>query len=76
MRGVTLEEDLGFVCEAVARGTGGFTGAELANVVNEGVLLAARQDRDVVTVEVGTGEQCSPRHSIPFNSRNEGSKCV
>ena len=37
--------------DAVARVTGGFTGAELANVVNEGVLLAARDDREVVTVD-------------------------
>ena len=29
----------------------GFTGAELANVVNEGVLLAARDDREIVTVD-------------------------
>lgn len=37
--------------EAVARISNGFTGAELANVVNEGVLLAARDDREVVTVD-------------------------
>jgi len=25
---------------------------------------------------VGPGGYCSPRHTTPFNSRNEGSKCV
>lgn len=28
----------------------GFSGAELANVVNEGTLLAARKDQEVVTL--------------------------
>ena len=36
--------------EPTARAAG-FTGAELANVVNEAVLLAARDDREVVRVE-------------------------
>jgi hypothetical protein len=26
--------------------------------------------------EVGTDEEYSPRHRMPFNSRNESSKCV
>src|SRR3974390_36636 len=33
----------------IARGTPGFSGADLANVVNEAALLAARQNRKVVT---------------------------
>jgi cell division protease FtsH len=33
----------------VARGTPGFAGADLANLVNEAALLAARQNRKVVT---------------------------
>ena len=49
--GVRTAESLAATCDAVARVTGGFTGAELANVVNEGVLLAARDDREVVTVD-------------------------
>lgn len=51
LRGVTTQESIAATCESVARVTNGFTGAELANVVNEGVLLAARDDRETVTVE-------------------------
>ena len=35
----------------LARGTAGFTGADLENLVNEGALLAARRDRDYITME-------------------------
>jgi len=34
----------------LARGTPGFSGADLANLVNEGALFAARQNRKVVTM--------------------------
>jgi cell division protease FtsH len=34
----------------LARGTPGFSGADLANLVNEGALLAARQNRKTVTM--------------------------
>lgn len=34
----------------IARGTPGFTGADLANLVNEAALLAARRDRKVITM--------------------------
>jgi cell division protease FtsH len=37
--------------EIIARGTPGFTGADLENMVNEAALLAARQDVDRVTME-------------------------
>jgi cell division protease FtsH len=37
--------------EKVARGTPGFTGADLANLINEAALLAARNDRKKVTEE-------------------------
>jgi cell division protease FtsH len=46
-RGVTLAED--FDLERAARVTPGFSGADLANVVNEAALLAARRDREAVT---------------------------
>ena len=39
----------GVSLEAVAASTPGMTGAELANLVNEAALLAARQGRDAVT---------------------------
>ena len=42
LRGVQTAESLAATCDAVARVTGGFTGAELANVVNEAALLAVR----------------------------------
>ena len=35
----------------LARGTPGFSGAELANLVNEGALLAARNNKRIVTME-------------------------
>ncbi|MDB5490578.1 MAG: Cell division protein FtsH [Micavibrio sp.] len=35
----------------IARGTPGFSGAELANVVNEAALLAARKNKRVVSME-------------------------
>jgi len=36
---------------SVARGTPGFSGADLANLVNESALLAARKNKRVVTME-------------------------
>jgi len=35
----------------IARGTPGFAGAELANLINEGALLAARKDQKMVTMQ-------------------------
>ena len=34
----------------VARGTPGFSGADLANIVNEAALLAARKNKRIVTL--------------------------
>src|SRR5262245_47287434 len=36
--------------DILARGTPGFVGADIENLVNEAALLAARQDKDVVTM--------------------------
>ena len=36
--------------ETIARGTPGFVGADLENLVNEAALLAARQDKEVVSM--------------------------
>ncbi len=36
--------------EVIARGCPGFSGADLENLVNEGALLAARRDKDVVAM--------------------------
>jgi cell division protease FtsH len=36
--------------ETVARGTPGFSGADLANLINEGALLAARTNKNAITM--------------------------
>ncbi len=43
-----LAEDVDL--EVIARGTPGMSGADLENLVNEGALLAARQDKDSVSM--------------------------
>jgi cell division protease FtsH len=47
-RPIPLEENVEL--EKIARGTPGFSGADLANVMNEAALLAARRNRDRVTM--------------------------
>ena len=48
MKKVPLAPDVD--ARVLARGTPGFSGADLANLVNEAALLAARADRKVVTM--------------------------
>ncbi|MFN0191882.1 MAG: ATP-dependent zinc metalloprotease FtsH [Aestuariivirga sp.] len=47
MRNVPLAPDID--ARTIARGTPGFSGADLANLVNEAALLAARRNRRIVT---------------------------
>jgi cell division protease FtsH len=48
-RKVPLAEDVDM--DTLARGTPGFSGADIANMVNEAALLAARRDREKVAME-------------------------
>ncbi len=48
MRKVPLAPDV--IAKTIARGTPGFSGADLANLVNEAALLAARSGKRVVTM--------------------------
>ncbi|QSX34512.1 ATP-dependent zinc metalloprotease FtsH [Shewanella avicenniae] len=49
MRKIPLSDDV--KASVIARGTPGFSGADLANLVNEAALFAARGNRRVVTME-------------------------
>ncbi|PON45855.1 Spastin [Trema orientale] len=49
LRYVPLEEDTNLICDLVASLTPGFVGADLANIVNEAALLAARRGGEIVT---------------------------
>ena len=49
MRKVPLSPDVD--AKVIARGTPGFSGADLANLVNEAALLAARKNRRVVAMQ-------------------------
>lgn len=51
LRGVPLEEDKHLICDLVASLTPGFVGADLANIINEAALLAARRGSEIVTME-------------------------
>ncbi|WP_298028891.1 ATP-dependent zinc metalloprotease FtsH [uncultured Dysosmobacter sp.] len=47
-KGKPLAEDVDL--RKLAQGTAGFTGADLENLINEGALLAGRQDRPMITM--------------------------
>lgn len=49
VKNVNIDETVDL--EVLARGTPGMSGAELANMVNEAALLAARKDHDKVTMD-------------------------
>ena len=49
VKNVTMGEDVNL--HVLARGTPGFTGADLANMVNEAALLAARKGREAVQMQ-------------------------
>lgn len=49
MRRIPVADDVSM--RTIARGTPGFSGADLANIVNEAALMAARQDKQSVGME-------------------------
>jgi cell division protease FtsH len=48
-KGKPLADDVDL--ETIARGTPGFTGADLANTINEAALLAARRGKDIIAMD-------------------------
>lgn len=76
-RGVPLEEETYLMCDLVAFLTPGFVGADLANIVNEAALLAARRGGETVTREdiMEAIERAkfgiNDRQPTPGNLRNE-----
>jgi len=59
-----VQRDVALDLTALARGTSGFSGAELANLVNEAALLAARRNRP----HVGMAELAAARDKVTMGS--------
>ncbi|XP_038890854.1 probable inactive ATP-dependent zinc metalloprotease FTSHI 3, chloroplastic [Benincasa hispida] len=74
LRDVPLEEDLNLICSLVAALTPGYVGADLANIVNEAALLAARRGGETIWREdlVGAIE----RSKFGINSRQPRSNTI
>ncbi|CAK8533312.1 unnamed protein product [Lathyrus sativus] len=51
LKGVPLDEDANIICQLIATLTAGLVGADLANIVNESALLAARRGSETVARE-------------------------
>ncbi|XP_074556577.1 putative inactive ATP-dependent zinc metalloprotease FTSHI 3, chloroplastic [Curcuma longa] len=59
LRQVPLDEEIEIICDLVASLTTGLVGADLANIVNEAALLAARRDHGLKfqAISCDTGEK-------------------
>ena len=71
MKGVTLSESPEIFSERLATLTPGFTGADLANLINEAALHAARVKHTSVTkedLEYAIGNFAFVHHDIPKNT--------
>jgi cell division protease FtsH len=63
----------------IARGTPGFAGADLENLVNEAALLAARQDKDAVNMSTSSSRRtrsswASERRSMVMTEERSGTR--
>ncbi|XP_023748609.1 probable inactive ATP-dependent zinc metalloprotease FTSHI 3, chloroplastic [Lactuca sativa] len=68
-RGVPLEEDKNVICDLVASITPGLVGADLANIVNDAALLAAR--RGGVCVSRDDVMEAVERAKLSFDNRQQ-----
>jgi len=48
-KGVKISDDVDL--KKIARGTPGFSGADLSNLINEAAIIASKEDQDKVTIE-------------------------
>ena len=62
-QGLPLAEDV--TVTSIAASTTGFTGADLANLVNEAALLAGRSDKGLLCLLSLTCFAYSPHHALP-----------